>query len=125
MHDDQAAVFHKAGDVAQARDRVGLVDQDKSADDRIEAFCRGEAIDGAFVEVTLVKPPAFARSRATVQHVRVDVNPDDRARRANQLRGKETDVACPAAEIQHVHPLGDSRLAKNAFRRRPQEASPV
>ena len=50
LHDDQATVLDEAADMAERRDRVGLIDQNESADDRVEAFGRREAVDGAFVE---------------------------------------------------------------------------
>ncbi len=121
LHNDHAAAPDVAGNLAQRRDRVGLIDQDESADNRVEGLRRRIGVGGPFLELDVCQATRFRPLAGDRQHLRIDVDADDRSRRTDQLRREKADIARSTAEIQNTHPLGDSRPPKEAIERRPEE----
>ena len=102
-------------------DGIGLVNQDISADHRIEGLGVGEGLDRDLPKVDvseLGRPGPFPGHG---DDLLAAIDPDDRSGGADQLSGEHRDIAGAAAQVEDPHTPADPRAPQEALGGRPQD----
>jgi hypothetical protein len=112
-----AVIAHHAERRAQTRDWIRQIRQDNTADDRVEVAFEFDISDVACDKRHLRH---LQRSRPCAcggYDLRIRVHTHNAASRTDKLSRNQRDIACTAAEIQHLHSGRNTRVLEQPPRR--------
>src|SRR5689334_3984013 len=110
LKDDNPAGTHRKKQLAQDRLWFWQVHQDKPADQSVELLVQYQGPQVGGLEGDMLKSSGLRAGSGDLEHVRAGVDAEHAARGADQLGGEQSDLAWPAANIEHRHSGGDPSL---------------
>src|SRR5258705_11940620 len=91
------------------------MDQDVPADHEIEAYGVDEGINRSLGEDDMQDSVRLSPLSRNSEDLRIGIDADDRAGRANQLAGQHRDVAGATTQIENPHAALDARAPQQAL----------
>jgi hypothetical protein len=120
MEGDGASRPDEARGCAEEIDRIGLVDQDVSANDAIKEIGVGKFLERDVSECDPSYPGCARALGRQLNDLRISVDTDNRSGRTDQLGSKHCNVAGTAAKVEHPHTRANLRIPHEALRERAQ-----
>src|SRR5262249_42623866 len=102
--------------------RIGRVHQNEPPHDGIELSVKHQVSNVAGPEGDLGEARRFGSLDRSLDDFRILVDANDRAGRADELRGEEGHITRTAPDIEYSHPRADSRILEKVAGQRFEES---
>ncbi len=109
---DNPARAHMPHRRAEGGSRVGIVHEHAAPDCGIEVVVQYDRADRARDERDVRQTGRLRAIAGGLEDLRILLDADHRAPRANEVRDEERDIARTAADIEHLHPGTDARAGE-------------
>ena len=121
LEGDDPARTQSTGDVAQQLGWIRHVHEHPAAYHGIERVAGIDLVDVAVTELDVHPTRDLDPATRALEDVGVHVDSDHKALRANELCKGQGDVTGSAAEVEHLHALGDSSPSQELAREIPEQ----
>jgi hypothetical protein len=109
----------------EERDGIDLVEQNVPGDHEIERYGVGKGIEGRLREGNMRESLCLCPLLCDSKNLRIAVDANDHARRADELAAQHRDVARAATQIENAHATRDAGAPQQTFGDRPKDRSLV